>query len=249
MTPRLALLLLASLASCGEPAVVGARPPGSHQTPYLEGREVLFCTVVDSIRPTAKPYQDRRLQLGDGITVELRDAWPQMDHRGDPAFFCALAEEDHARFAEWTASVVGQEIAVVADDQVVYAMGASAPVENGIFMVGGGRQRQDEVDEVVTRLRGDDVVERMRASDIEDQVSLPTDDGGRLEGLCRGGVPVGTWTRYHASGAKASEGGYAGGDKHGRWTYWSEDGEQELEVVFDHGVQQAQDEPLPAREG
>lgn len=61
------------------------------------------------------------------------------------------------------------------------------------------------------------------------------DHGGVMRGEYLDGERVGTWRHVSARGRLRSEGGYAGGQLHGRWTWWRTDGSKLQEGAFDHG--------------
>jgi antitoxin component YwqK of YwqJK toxin-antitoxin module len=63
------------------------------------------------------------------------------------------------------------------------------------------------------------------------------DDGGVwTEETFRDGVREGTFVEYHRNGRKAREGGYARGEREGRWTIWYESGVVEEESGWSAGV-------------
>ncbi|KAF1051918.1 MAG: hypothetical protein GAK41_01186 [Burkholderia gladioli] len=46
------------------------------------------------------------------------------------------------------------------------------------------------------------------------------------------GKEEGVWRDFHESGKPAAEGAYLGGEKHGRWRYWREDGSEEAAETY-----------------
>jgi preprotein translocase subunit SecD len=127
------------------PTATGAAPTGS--TVPSEGRSPTTVSDADGVQYLlAEPFLTIDRLEGSRVALEPTG--------GNWVINLELSEEDGQVFGEWTTEHIGEQVAMVADGEVIFAPTIQSAITGGEIQI-AGNYTQDQAREILDRIIGD----------------------------------------------------------------------------------------------